>query len=49
MTIKRFEDLEVWQDARALCKKIRGLTKTTSLGKDFSIGSDIAIKRFRYG
>jgi len=41
MTIKRFEDLEIWQDARALCKKIRGLTKTTSLGKDFSLKDQI--------
>ena len=41
MTIKRFEDLEIWQDARALCKKIRGLTNTTSLGKDFSLKDQI--------
>jgi len=41
MTIKRFEDLEIWQKARELCKKIRGLTETTSLGKDFSLKDQI--------
>ena len=41
MTIKRFEDLEIWQKARELCKKIRGFTETTSLGKDFSIKDQI--------
>ena len=41
MTIKRFEDLEIWQKARELCKKIRGFTETTPLGKDFSIKDQI--------
>ena len=41
MTIKRFEDLEIWQNARALCKKIRSLTETTSLKNDFSIKDQI--------
>ena len=41
MTIKRFEDLEIWQNARALCKKIRTLTETTPLKNDFSIKDQI--------
>jgi len=36
-TIKRFEDLEIWKQARELCKKIRGISMTTSLSKDFSL------------
>ncbi|MCJ7447995.1 MAG: four helix bundle protein [Bacteroidales bacterium] len=41
MTIKRFEDLEIWQKARELCKKIRGVAEQTSLGKDFSLKDQI--------
>ena len=42
MKIKRFEDLEIWQKARELCKKIRGLVETTSLmKKDFSLRDQI--------
>jgi four helix bundle protein len=41
MTIKRFEDLEVWKNARELCKKIRTISDTTSLGKDYSIRDQI--------
>ena len=41
MTIKRFEDLEVWKSARELCKKIRAISYSTSLGKDFSIRDQI--------
>ena len=41
MTIKRFEDLEIWQKARELCKKIRGIADTTSLGKDYSMKDQI--------
>ena len=41
MTIKRFEDLEIWQQAKELCKKIRGTAETTSLGKDFSLKDQI--------
>jgi len=41
MTIKRFEDLEIWQQARELCKKIRGIAETTALGKDFSLKDQI--------
>jgi len=41
MTIKRFEDLEIWQQSRELCKKIRAIAETTSLGKDFSLKDQI--------
>lgn len=41
MTVKRFEDLEIWQLARILCKKIRALSLTTTLKNDFSIKDQI--------
>jgi four helix bundle protein len=41
MTIKRFEDLEIWQQARVLCNKIRKISLTTGLGKDFSLKDQI--------
>jgi four helix bundle protein len=41
MTIKRFEDLEVWKNARGLCKKIRIISNSTTLGKDFSLKDQI--------
>ena len=41
MTIKRFEDLDVWKNARELCKKIRTISDTTKLGKDYSIRDQI--------
>ncbi len=41
MTIKRFEDLEIWQKARELSKKIRGIALTTSLERDFSLKDQI--------
>jgi len=34
-TIKRFEDLKVWQKARALCKEIFELTQKEPFSKDF--------------
>ncbi len=36
-TIQKFEDLEIWQLARTLSKKIFLLTKTEKLIKDFSL------------
>jgi len=41
MTFQRFEDLEVWQNARSVCSKIRGIVNTSPLGKDFSIKDQI--------
>ena len=41
MTIKRIEELEIQQQARELCKKIRRIAETSSLGKDFSLKDQI--------
>jgi len=41
MTIQKFENLEVWKNARELCIKIREIINTTSLGKDYSIKDQI--------
>src|SRR5512133_1753485 len=41
MTIKRFEDLEIWKQSRELCKKIRIISLTTGLAKDFSLKDQI--------
>jgi len=40
-TIKRFEDLEIWTDARVLHKKIRDVTLNTGLSKDFALKNQI--------
>lgn len=34
-TIKRFEDLEIWQISRELAKKVKSLTETEQFSKDF--------------
>jgi Txe/YoeB family toxin of Txe-Axe toxin-antitoxin module len=34
-TIKRFEDLEIWQEARKLAKDIHQITVNTPLKTDF--------------
>jgi four helix bundle protein len=36
-TIKQFEDLEIWQNARMICKKINDLTKKENFRKDFAL------------
>ena len=36
-TIKRFEDLEIWQQAREICKSIHRLTKELPFSKDFTL------------
>jgi four helix bundle protein len=41
MSIKRFEDLEVWKNSRELCRKIRITCETTPLGRDYSIRDQI--------
>lgn len=41
MTIKRFEDLEVWKNARELCKKIKIISDSTTLVKDYSLKDQI--------
>jgi four helix bundle protein len=41
MTIKRFEDLDVWKNSRELCKKIKLISDSTSLNKDYSLRDQI--------
>ena len=40
-TIKRFEDLECWQEARKFCKLIYDLTKGQDFGKDFRLVAQV--------
>ncbi|MGC3978674.1 MAG: four helix bundle protein [Paludibacteraceae bacterium] len=40
-TIKRFEDLEVWQKARGVCKLVKTLTEKENFSKDFSLKDQI--------
>jgi four helix bundle protein len=40
-TIKRFEDIEAWQKARALCKEIYTITKEGDFSKDFRFRDQI--------
>lgn len=40
-TIKKFEDLEVWQKARVLCNDIYPLTNSGSFEKDFKLRDQI--------
>ena len=40
-TIKRFEDLEIWQDARILSKEIIFISTNTELNKDFKFNAQI--------
>jgi four helix bundle protein len=41
MAVKRFEDLEVWKEARRLTHEIYQLTKTANFCKDFSLRGQI--------
>jgi four helix bundle protein len=41
MTFKHFEELEIWQKARELCKKIRTVADSTSLSRDFGLKDQI--------
>jgi four helix bundle protein len=41
MKIYRFEDLEIWKEARDLCKVIREYTKRREFSKDFKLSSQI--------
>ena len=40
-TIRQFEDLEIWQLARELCKEIHIIIKTTQLSDDFKLQNQI--------
>jgi four helix bundle protein len=41
MKINRFEDLEIWKDARELCKFVKKITVETPLSKDFKLRDQI--------
>lgn len=41
-TIKKFEDLEVWQKARVLCKKVFELMQKESFSKDYELKNQIS-------
>jgi len=41
MTISRFEDLEIWKNARQLCQNIRELSIDAPLARDFSLKDQI--------
>jgi four helix bundle protein len=41
-TIKNFEDLEVWQKARILCKKVFELMQKESFSKDYELKNQIS-------
>ena len=41
MKIERFEDLEVWQEARELCKKIKEVTSKNEFARDFKFRDQI--------
>lgn len=41
MKIERFEDLEIWQEARLLCKRIYVLTSVEPFSKDFKLRDQI--------
>jgi len=40
-TIKRFEDIEIWQLAREICKDIFTLTQKEQFRKDYSLADQI--------
>lgn len=40
-TIKKFEDLEIWMEARRLSKEIILISKTTNLSNDFKLRDQI--------
>ena len=41
MKIKRFENIEAWQLARELARKVYGLTKKTEFARDFGLRGQI--------
>jgi len=41
MTIERFEELDVWQDARELCVMIKELCNKDSFAKDYTLRNQI--------
>ena len=41
MTIERFEDLEIWQEARDLCKRVSEITSVSPFCNDFKLRDQI--------
>jgi four helix bundle protein len=41
MKIEKFEDLEIWQEARALCRFIYGITQKEPFCRDFKLRDQI--------
>lgn len=41
MTIEQFEDLEIWQEARVLCKVIFQITRKAPFSKDYKLRDQI--------
>lgn len=41
MKIERFEDLEIWQEARMICKEIFVITSVAPFSKDFKFRNQI--------
>lgn len=41
MKIEKFEDLEIWNEARELCKFVRSLTRKPDFSKDFKLVGQI--------
>jgi len=41
MKIEKFEDLDIWQDARELCIHIRGICESDKFSKDFTLKNQI--------
>ena len=41
-TIKRFEDLDVWKKARALCQKVFELMQKDAFSKDYELKNQIS-------
>ncbi len=43
-TIKRFEDIEIWQEARKLSKEIIKISKDSDLKSDFRLKDQIKVE-----
>jgi four helix bundle protein len=41
MGVQRFEDLEVWQEARELCRVVRDITRKGEFARDFRLRDQI--------
>ncbi len=41
-TIKRFEDMEIWQLARQLCRDVHSFSESMNLAKDFELTRQIS-------